>query len=212
VIADQYSCAFPSLRLCRRFLIYIRRQQYRQQALITPPYVELYQVVLILAQGLQLLIASQKFIGLEYDIENALPKFQELIVSLKYIPRSYFVVCSSLIIFSQHDSPTKEAVAARKRLLDSFAQYDKLAKKIRSLPCPTDFSNSQGRVQLAIMMRANLFLQKNMVTLQVRLFGSFPLVLFVTIFSQYPHFAQNVGQVQTLNLLEQKKRPSRRQM
>jgi hypothetical protein len=112
---------------------------------------------------------------------------------------TYFLVHNSLIILSQHDSPTKEAVAARKRLLDSFAQYDRLAKKIRSLPCPTEFGNSQDRVQLAIMMRANLFLQKNMITLQVRLFGSH-LYCGLIICSQYPHFAQNVRQVQTPNL------------
>jgi len=88
---------------------------------------------------------------------------------------TYFEVHNSLIL-SQHDSPTKEAVAARKHLLDSFAQYDRLAKKIRSLPCPTGFGNSQDRVQLAIVMRANIFLQKNMITLQVRSPGS-PLLM-----------------------------------
>jgi hypothetical protein len=35
--------------------------------------------------GLTVTNRIQKFISLEGDIENALPKFQELIVSLKYV-------------------------------------------------------------------------------------------------------------------------------
>jgi rabenosyn-5 len=69
---------------------------------------------------------------------------------------------------SRHDEqPTKEASQARKRLLEAFAQYDALSKKIRRLPCPAGPGSSQERVQIAIMTRANLFLQKNMFPLQV---------------------------------------------
>ena len=73
----------------------------------------------------------------------------------------------ALTLTSHHDQPTKEASAARKRLLDSFARYDKISKKIRGLPCPGGAGSSQDRVQMAIMTRANLFLQKNMFPLQV---------------------------------------------
>jgi rabenosyn-5 len=68
---------------------------------------------------------------------------------------------------SNDDQPTKEASAARKRLLDAFAQYDVLAKRIRAIPCVT--GSSQDRVQLAVLARANLFLQKHMFPLQVML-------------------------------------------
>lgn len=54
----------------------------------------------------------------------------------------------------------------RKRLLDSFGEYDRLSKRIRQLPTPR--GGSQDRVQSAILTRANLFLQKNMFPLQVR--------------------------------------------
>jgi len=100
---------------------------------IVPPFVNLYE----------------NFIDLEMDIEESLPKFQELIMNL-----------------SHNDQPTKEASAARKRLLDSFAYYDKISKKIRGLECPGGQGSSQDRVQMAIMTRANLFLQKNMFPLQ----------------------------------------------
>lgn len=72
-----------------------------------------------------------------------------------------------IVFFSHHDQPTKEASAARKRLLESFAQYDRLSKEIRALSCPNGPGSSQDRVQAAIMTRANLFLQKNMFPLQV---------------------------------------------
>jgi rabenosyn-5 len=57
----------------------------------------------------------------------------------------------------------------RKRLMEAFAQYDVLAKRIRKLPCPSGPGSSQDRVQMAVMTRANLFLQMNMVPLQVSL-------------------------------------------
>ncbi|PPQ77503.1 hypothetical protein CVT25_011300 [Psilocybe cyanescens] len=121
------------VRICRECRPILLKQQYYQQARITPPFAKLYE----------------NFIRLESDIEESLPKFQELIMSLNH-----------------HDQPTKEASAARKRLLDSFAQYDKLSKKIRGLPCPNGPGSSQDRVQAAILTRANLFLQKNMFPLQ----------------------------------------------
>ncbi|XP_006458227.1 hypothetical protein AGABI2DRAFT_115236 [Agaricus bisporus var. bisporus H97] len=92
---------------------------------------------------------KQMFIALEKEIEDALPQFQELLLAL-----------------NQDGNPTKEASAARKRLLEAFAQYDALAKKIKQLPCPNGPASSQGRIQAAILMRANLFLQKNMFPLQ----------------------------------------------
>ncbi|RDB21565.1 Rabenosyn-5 [Hypsizygus marmoreus] len=91
----------------------------------------------------------EAFIGLEHDIEESLSHFQDLVLSM-----------------SQNDHPPKEASATRKRLLDAFAQYDALAKRIRTLPCPNGPGSSQDRVQLAVMTRASLFLQKNMFPLQ----------------------------------------------
>ena len=67
------------------------------------------------------------------------------------------------------DVPTKEASAARKRLLEAFAEYDAISKRIRRLPCPDGPGSSQDRVQAAILNRANIFLQKNMFPLQVRI-------------------------------------------
>ncbi|KAI1794555.1 FYVE-domain-containing protein [Ganoderma leucocontextum] len=86
-------------------------------------------------------------ISLEKEIEDELPIFQELVVNL-----------------AKQERPTPEATAARKRLLEAFAQYDALAKRIRQLPCPP--SGSQDRIQGAVIARANLFLQKNMFPLQ----------------------------------------------
>lgn len=86
---------------------------------------------------------------LEKEIEDSLPQFQELIINL-----------------GNDVQPTKEASAARKRILEAFAQYDALSKRIRKLPCPGGPGNSQERIQMAILTRANLFLQRNMFPLQ----------------------------------------------
>lgn len=89
----------------------------------------------------------EAFVSLEKEIEEWLPQFQELLSTL-----------------SNDHQPTKEASTARKRLLDAFAEYDALSKRLRNLPCPP--GSSQDRVQLAILTRANIFLQKNMFPLQ----------------------------------------------
>ncbi|KAJ7632155.1 FYVE zinc finger-domain-containing protein [Roridomyces roridus] len=121
------------VRICRECRPVLLRQQHQQQNSHVPPFVKLYEAFLVL----------------EKEIEDSLPQFQELILSLN------------------HDSqPTKEASAARRRLLEAFAQYDSLAKRIRNLPTPNGSGSSQERVQIAVMTRANLFLQKNMFPLQ----------------------------------------------
>jgi hypothetical protein len=96
------------------------------------------------------------------------------------------IIC--LTSSSHQDQPTKEASAARKRLLDSFARYDKISKKIRGLQCPGGPGSSQDRVQMAIMTRANLFLQKNMFPLQVGFTFGFNNAYYLMFdFSHYPH-------------------------
>lgn len=119
------------VRVCRSCRPVLTRQQYWQEMASVPPFVRFYDA----------------FINLEKEIEDALPQFQDLLLTL-----------------SNDDQPTKEASAARKRLLDAFAQYDALAKRIRAIPC--NAGSSQHHVQLAVITRANLFLQKHMFPLQ----------------------------------------------
>jgi len=121
------------VRICRECRPVLLRHQYVQEAHSTPVFSRLYEL----------------FVGVEKEIEDALPQFQELLLSLK-----------------NDEQPTAEASAARKRLLEAFAQYDALAKRIRNLHCPGGPGSSQDRIQMAILTRANLFLQKNMFPLQ----------------------------------------------
>ncbi|KAI9025929.1 hypothetical protein CLU79DRAFT_803527 [Phycomyces nitens] len=69
---------------------------------------------------------------------------------------------------SQKSQQTHESyqVAAqiRKSLLDNFALYDTLSKSIRSLPAPTA---PMKRLQTNICTAANLYLQRNMLPLQM---------------------------------------------
>ncbi|KAF9265740.1 hypothetical protein L218DRAFT_859383 [Marasmius fiardii PR-910] len=128
------------VRICKDCRPILLRQQYLREMVFVPTFVRLYDA----------------FIALEKEIEDSLPQFQEMVLSL-----------------GQESSPqtiTKEATAIRKRLLDAFAQYDALAKRIRMLPGedgkPVKQGSSQDRVQMAITTRANIFLQKNMFPLQ----------------------------------------------
>jgi rabenosyn-5 len=71
---------------------------------------------------------------------------------------------NSDVVPSSDSPPSKEATTARKRILDDFASYDAISKRIRKIPCSP--GGSQDRIQLAIRTRADLFLQKNMFPLQ----------------------------------------------
>ncbi|KAG6911438.1 hypothetical protein DXG01_014512 [Tephrocybe rancida] len=119
------------VRICRSCRPILLRQQYQYEITHVPTFTKLYEAL----------------IALEQEIEESLPQFQELVLTL-----------------SHNDQPTKEASISRKRLLEAFAQYDALAKRIRRLPCPV--GSSADQVQASIMNRASLFLQKNMFPLQ----------------------------------------------
>ncbi|KAJ7593040.1 FYVE zinc finger-domain-containing protein [Mycena floridula] len=128
---DETEKFLKGVRICNDCRPVLLRQQYQQEIVAIPAFVKLYEAFTIL----------------EKELEDSLPQFQELLLSL-----------------NQDETPTKEAAAARKRLLEVFAQYDALAKRIRKLPCPQ--GSSQDRIQMAVMTRANLFLQKHMFPLQ----------------------------------------------
>lgn len=121
------------VRICRDCRPVLLRHQHKREVHSAPIFIKLYDA----------------FINLEREIEDALPQFQELMISL-----------------NKQERPTPEASAARKRLLEAFGQYDILAKRIRRLPCPGGPGSSQDRMQAAILTRANMFLQKHMFPLQ----------------------------------------------
>lgn len=123
------------VRVCRDCRAVVAKQQYNIEAATVPTFSRIYQAML----------------RLEGEIEEDLPQFQELVLSLK---------------IGTHPSSanTSSTAAARKSLLDRFHEYDRLAKRLRALPCPP--GGSQERVQIAVATRANLFLQKHMFPLQ----------------------------------------------
>ena len=93
-----------------------------------------------------------------------------MVLNLRYITTPGCLSANIIVLHLSNDGqPTKEASTARKRLLEAFSQYDALAKRIRSLPTTGDPGNSHERVQMAILTRSNLFLQKHMIPLQVSL-------------------------------------------
>ncbi|KAF9228723.1 hypothetical protein BS17DRAFT_690658 [Gyrodon lividus] len=119
------------VRVCTICKPTLTREQYFEEVSRVPAFVRLYEAL----------------VDLEKEIEESLPQFQELLLTL-----------------NSDSQPTKEASAARKNILDDFTSYDALSKRIRKIPCTP--GSSQDRVQLAIHTRANLFLQKNMFPLQ----------------------------------------------
>ncbi|KAF8831751.1 hypothetical protein HHX47_DHR1001190 [Lentinula edodes] len=157
------------VRICRGCKPVLLREQYLRERNITMggvtgEFLKLYEA----------------FLGLEKEIEDSLPAFEELLVGSGNNNGS--------------DPPhaltaqTATAAAERKRLLQVFARYDALAKRIRNLPCGIqgkgskgsqsdkgikakgtkgeyNINTSQERVQAAIALRAARFLEARMVGL-----------------------------------------------
>ncbi|KAJ4487548.1 FYVE zinc finger-domain-containing protein [Lentinula aciculospora] len=158
------------VRICRECKPVLLRQQYlRERAAATTAF-----------DGRggggvgEFLRLYEAFLALEKEIEDSLPQFEELLVGLKLSDGNPTETPATL---------AAAAAAERKRLLQAFARYDALAKRIRSLPCKDSPSSkgpkgndaikggkdggmsSQERVQAAIAVRAARFLEVRMVGL-----------------------------------------------
>ncbi|KAI8141441.1 FYVE zinc finger-domain-containing protein [Fennellomyces sp. T-0311] len=114
-----------------------RRKICHEEALHPMPIVQLYH---------QLTRTRQK-------IEKLLPRFHDVIVLI-----------GKEKITKQSKQTYQMAATIRKSLLDSFALYDTLAKSIKALPAR---SPSFRRLQANVCTAANMYLQQNMLPLQM---------------------------------------------
>jgi rabenosyn-5 len=93
----------------------------------------------------------ENLVQFERGIRMLLPKFQKLLQALQ----------------NPDESPTHEqvmqATKVRKRLTDSFVQYENAARRIRDLPTT---SNTQERLQKALYQQASTFLHLHMLPLK----------------------------------------------
>ncbi|CAO3684949.1 unnamed protein product [Rhizopus stolonifer] len=87
------------------------------------------------------------------NIENQLPRFHQLILALE----------KQKTISKTHESFVR-ASQIRKSLLDNFALYDTLVKSIKALPAR---SPCMKRLQTNICTASNIYLQQNMLPLQM---------------------------------------------
>ncbi|ODQ59372.1 hypothetical protein WICANDRAFT_56036 [Wickerhamomyces anomalus NRRL Y-366-8] len=85
------------------------------------------------------------------SITTLMPRFQDMLIKLQ----DDKAVRSKSII--------ADASKLRKRLMDTFAMFDKLTKEIVTLECSTE---SESRIQLAIQTESASFIQKNMLPLK----------------------------------------------
>ncbi|KAG2229670.1 hypothetical protein INT48_008902 [Thamnidium elegans] len=125
-------------RACRECQRSVFRRKLRNEEASKPlPIIQLYN---------QLSITRK-------NIERQLPKFHETILMLE----------RENVTAQSHDSFIK-AGKIRKSLLDNFTLYDTLAKSIKSLPVR---SACMKRLQYNICHAANIYLQQNMLPLQM---------------------------------------------
>lgn len=141
-MAEEQEKYLKGVRICKECRPTLRRRQYGVEARTTPPFSKLYAVLL----------------EIEKEIEEMLPQFQELVIHLSQED-------DSNLHSAPNNNRVKQATNLRKHLLESFSQYDAIAKRIKSLKTPGP-NSSQEKVQNAISNRATLFLQRNLFPLQ----------------------------------------------
>ncbi|OGM40127.1 vacuolar segregation protein (Pep7) [Aspergillus bombycis] len=95
--------------------------------------------------------AYENLVQFERGIRILLPKFQKLLTALQDPRRP------------PSSAQIAEASKIRKRLIDSFAQYDVAARRIRDLPTG---SSAQQRLQKAVYQQASNFLHLHMLPLK----------------------------------------------
>ncbi|GAA5996317.1 uncharacterized protein JCM10292_007531 [Rhodotorula paludigena] len=127
------------VRVCRDCLNTVMRQQLKTLPIRTPTWLKLHEVL----------------IQLEKEIDEVLPEFQELAVTL-----------SNPVATALSASPpsANHAKQLRKRLLTDLASYDTIAKRIRDLPLPEHAppNGSQDRLQRALASRGALYLSEKL--------------------------------------------------
>ncbi|PWW76397.1 hypothetical protein C7212DRAFT_294223 [Tuber magnatum] len=107
--------------------------------------------VLDLAKIPQDVRAYQTLVQFEQGIKNMMPRFQKLLAEIQDLNKT------------PTQAKLTEATKTRKKLLDTFAQYDATAKRILNLPTA---SQTQLRLQKTIYQAATKFLHLNMLPLK----------------------------------------------
>ncbi|KAG2171763.1 hypothetical protein INT43_008143, partial [Umbelopsis isabellina] len=95
----------------------------------------------------------QQLSATKANIDKMLPRFQDMVMMLEKKDTS-----------NQSHETFKLAGQVRKSLLDSFAAFDTISKRIKMLPA---HSSSMRRLQANIHIAANHYLQRNMFPLQM---------------------------------------------
>lgn len=111
--------------------------------------------------------AYENLIEFERGIRLMLPKFQRLLTTLQLV----FQPIMTTIKLIMHRDPDKapspaqlaDASRVRKRLMDSFAQYNVAARRLRDLPT---VSPTQQKLQKAVFQQATYFLHLHMLPLK----------------------------------------------
>ncbi|GJN88498.1 hypothetical protein Rhopal_001464-T1 [Rhodotorula paludigena] len=127
------------VRVCRDCLNTVMRQQLKTLPIRTPTWLKLHEVL----------------IQLEKEIDEVLPEFQELAVTLSN---------PAAAALSASPPSANHAKQLRKRLLTDLASYDTIAKRIRDLPLPEHAppNGSQDRLQRALASRGALYLSEKL--------------------------------------------------
>ncbi|GAA5841534.1 hypothetical protein JCM11251_001254 [Rhodosporidiobolus azoricus] len=131
------------VRVCRECLNTVMRQQLKTLPVRTPTWLKLYEVL----------------VQLEKEIDETLPEFQELALTLQN---------PSAAASSSTMPSAARAKTLRKRLLTDLASYDTISKRIRDLPLPEGIplGGSQDRLQRALAARGTLYLSEKLALLR----------------------------------------------
>lgn len=111
--------------------------------------------------------AYENLIQFERGIRLMLPKFQRLLTTLQFVCEPVMTTVKLIIHRDPNKAPSptqlSDASRVRKRLMDSFAQYNVAARRLRDLPT---VSPTQQKLQKAVFQQASYFLHVHMLPLK----------------------------------------------
>lgn len=110
----------------------------------------------------------ENLVQFERGIRLLMPKFQKLLQALQFVSMPFQFIAPADTQSRDPDRPPEhteitEATKVRKRLTDSFIQYESAARRIRDLHTS---SPTQSKLQKAVYQQASNFLSLNMLPLK----------------------------------------------
>jgi hypothetical protein len=147
VVEDRHK----GVRICHDCRYILQRKRFQLESSVETEFVKIYQVVELHADPMRWLTGHlQAFISIEEEIKETLPELEQRFLAAD---------------FKEGDAQLEKK---KKDMFDMFALYQALAQRLRNYPYTQSHDDpSQTKIQKAMSIRANTFLQQRLLSFKV---------------------------------------------